>query len=173
MKTPWEDLENELHRLAPKQPGDRLATRIEARLKATVSDTVTGTRPRALLKFCLPLAAAAVFVALLTPLLNDPEADTPPEEKQLAATNTRAVPNVARPPDATPNPAGSLRRVGEANYLYGAADEGVVYGDGDTPYRRIRYQFLDTSEWQDEASRAVVRVIVPREDVLLLPMNVY
>lgn len=166
MKTPWEDLENELKRLEPRRPSDLLAARLASRLDASPR---RWRRPA----IGLTLAAAATLVLLFSPLLKHPASGTAPDPIQLAATNSQSVPQDDADPSPTASGPGALRRVAEANYLCGAADEGVVYAANATPFRRIRYQFLDTSEWRDEETRAVVRVIVPREDVLLLPMNVY
>ena len=42
-----------------------------------------------------------------------------------------------------------------------------------TPVRRVRRQFLEQVRFFDEENQEVIEVTVPRERVLLVPMEVY
>lgn len=174
MKTTFEDLEAELRALPPRRPSELLAARVE---QAVATERAARRKRR----WLMPLAAAAAVTAILVPLLTKPSEQagelagqravgTPGEP---AATNRSGVPT---PAETAPDQGAALEgftRLAEANYLYAAEDDGILFASTTMPLRRIRYQYLDTTDWRDEQAQAVVRVVVPREDVVLVPLNVY
>lgn len=172
MKQPLDDLETELSRLVPQRPGPWLETRIRHRLNA---------RPlvRRVRWILFPLGAAAVLALVWASFLPSPQPGPGPDAGGGHLAQRAPDPFPAPLPDPVPDrsspalEAPSLHRVGQASYLYDAHEDGFVYASDQTSYRRIRYRFLDTAEWRDEATRAVFQVVVPREDILLIPMNVY
>ncbi len=52
-------------------------------------------------------------------------------------------------------------------------DEGTLVLAENTPVRRVRRQFLEQVRFFDEENQEVIEVTVPRERVLLVPMEVY
>ncbi|MCP5521332.1 MAG: hypothetical protein H7A46_07270 [Verrucomicrobiales bacterium] len=185
MKTPWDDpeLEAELRRLQPRRPSQMLAARVEQAVAAE-------RRARRWRSGWLVLAAAAVLTAVLVPLtpgpsaphpaeLVDPRADGSPDPKVATAHSDgvrQGADEPSHPGETTltrDTAFAGYTRLGEANYLYAAEDDGILFASSTTPLRRIRYQYLDTTDWRDEQAQAVVRVVVPREDVVLVPLHVY
>jgi len=185
MKTSWDDpeLEAELRRLQPRRPSQMLGARVE---QAVAAERRAGRWRSG----WFALAAVAALTAVLVPLmpgpsapqpkgLADPRADGSPDPK-VATTHSNDVQRGADEP-SHPGETISTRdtdfagytRLGEANYLYAAEDDGILFASSTTPLRRIRYQYLDTTDWRDEQAQAVVRVVVPREDVVLVPLHVY
>lgn len=174
MKTPLDDLEVELRQLLPRRPSELLALRVEQAIAAE-----RGAQLRR--RWIAGLAAAAVVALALLPLLHKPGGSPgqlavapavglPLRSEDLRQPKRISPTHETRSADAAWE---GLTRLAGANYLYGAADDGIVFASSTTPFRKIRYQYLDTTDWRDEEAQAVIRVVVPREDVVLVPLNVY
>jgi hypothetical protein len=190
MKEPWDELEVELRRLRPRPPSELLEARVAAALNAP--------RPRrsaARWWWAAPLAAAAALALVMSLPGKDTQRsasvspDAGAEPPALAASPESAP---AAGAASTPEPLSAkaladclatnvvpqeippgLKRMGGAHLLYAARDVGVVLTPDRRAFRRIRCQFLDTTVYRDEADQAVLRVVVPKEDVLLVPTQVY
>ncbi len=62
--------------------------------------------------------------------------------------------------------------VSAGNVFERATDEGVVYPDeGTEPMRRVRYQYHDTYEWRHPEDGSLIRLSVPQEEFLYLPVE--
>ncbi len=52
-------------------------------------------------------------------------------------------------------------------------DDGIVLSIGETPMKRLRYEFVDTYVWEPASDGALMRMEVPREDFVLVPVSTY
>ena len=118
--------------------------------------------------FCL-LGVACVW--LLQDAFTDfgPSADSHPQQLSRVADaigdqNAGELPSIA---GSTFQPVG-LRRL-----FVDARDDGVVSVVGDVPYRQVRYQLLDRFEWNNPRDGSEIQMIVPREEIFLLPVVTY
>lgn len=59
------------------------------------------------------------------------------------------------------------------NHLVDAADDGIIAMIGDVPFRRVRYQLIDSYTWKNDADGASIRMAVPREEILIIPVSTY
>ena len=59
------------------------------------------------------------------------------------------------------------------NRLVDAADDGIVGTIGDVPFRRVRYQLIDSYTWKNDADGASITMAVPREEILIIPVSTY
>lgn len=158
MNPPLDDLESELSGLRPARPPARLERRLDRALAVPPPglDWVAWIR-----RWGLGFGAgAAVLVALLW--LNRPAA--PPFQPAVAE-------------DAgEPSAQGGESRWTQTDataFLVGAEDEGVLYVDPSTPFRRVKCRFLDASQWRDGRQGVSVEIVRPREDLILVPLRVY
>jgi hypothetical protein len=162
MKDPLDEIESELRRLRPCQPGDWLEHRIAGALEAGSAPTSVERR------WVMPpwwawLTAATAFCLLLVFGLR--------WHRRQAAARLAEGPVIAPPQPEVQT--GGLRQVKSGNYLVDALEDGVVYASETLPMRRIRYGLLSTSEWRDDRRHLTIRVSCPREEVMLVPMNVH
>lgn len=84
------------------------------------------------------------------------QTDTPPEI-QMATGETETVDKLM---------ARSLR-------LTDVRDEGIVMSIGNIPMKRLRYEFIDTYTWATSQGSGQLRMEVPREDFVLVPVSTY
>lgn len=62
--------------------------------------------------------------------------------------------------------------VSAGNVFERATDEGVVYpATTSEPMRRVRYQYHDTYEWRHPEDGSLIRLSVPHEETLYLPVE--
>lgn len=59
------------------------------------------------------------------------------------------------------------------NRFIGASDDGVIGELGAVSFRRVRYQLVDTYHWANPADGSRLEMMIPREEVLLLPVVTY
>ncbi len=59
------------------------------------------------------------------------------------------------------------------NNLKDRIDEGIVFLDGGLTARKYRYQFIDTVVWKNPTNGARVEMQVPRDEVVLIPVQTY
>jgi hypothetical protein len=52
-------------------------------------------------------------------------------------------------------------------------DEGIVMSIGNIPMKRLRYEFIDTYQWPTAEGSGRMRMEVPREDFVLVPVSTY
>jgi len=165
MNDPLDELEAELKRWQPLAPGPALEARIAAKVDVTEARAARALGlPRRFWWAPLGMAAAVALMALVW--LPGHQAFKLASPPTVAKQPTPAL-NRARPG------AGGYRPVRRADYLLDARDDGIIYASATTPFRKIKYQVLSTSQWRDEADNATVQVLVPRENTVLIPMNVY
>lgn len=59
------------------------------------------------------------------------------------------------------------------NHFVGATDEGVVGAVAGVPFRRVRFQLADAYHWENTENGSRLEMVIPREEVLLLPVLTY
>lgn len=59
------------------------------------------------------------------------------------------------------------------NNLQSRTDEGIVFLRNGLTARQYRYEFVDRVVWRNPASGAVVEMEVPREEVILVPVQTF
>jgi hypothetical protein len=69
--------------------------------------------------------------------------------------------------------ADSFELLREENRVESAVDEGITDDDGGGVHRLLRYRVVGESVVRNEATGAVVRVVEPREEVLLVPITAF
>jgi len=165
MNEPLDELEAELKRWQPLAPGPALEARIAARVDATEA---RGARVLGLPRWFwwAPVGMAAALGAMALVWL-------PPRQESGPATGSAETREAKAAPGAPSRRPSGYRPVRIADYLLDARDDGIIYTSATTPFRKIRYQVLSTSQWRDEADNETVQVLVPRENTVLIPMNVY
>jgi len=168
MNTPHDSFEDELRALRAADPSLRLASRIAADLAAPPTAPAPAamrrTATRAVMLWLPWGVAAAMTVAFLThrPAATTAQAPTPATETATAA------PSLAQ--DALPR----FTPVSTTKTLVGALDEGVVFLEDGRPARKLRYEFVDTVDLlSTDASRAMIAVSTPREEIRLVPVQTY
>ncbi len=157
-----DNLETELKQLAPQPPPERLRLKIQRDLDAAP--------PVRLLPFPRPIRTAGLaLAAALTLLLAGWQWFWPPAGQPPTAPGS--VPS-AQAAAAQP-PTSPFRMVYQGRYLWRAEDEGIVYLQGQQPFRQVRCQFIDAAQWQNSRDHLSVNLATPVEEVVLLPISTY
>lgn len=73
----------------------------------------------------------------------------------------------------TGQPADTFAPVLAENNLQNRVDEGIVFLRNGLTARRYRYEFLDRVVWKNPATGAVVEMEIPRDEVILVPVQTY
>jgi len=165
MNDPLAEIEAELRQMRPARPDSRLVSRIERELARPLPAARSVQRWHRWLLWA-PLGAAATAALAWGLFLNNPPVAAPTKAGATGASDQAG----STVPQTSP---ARFQQVQAANYFLGAEDDGVVYASASTPVRKVRYRFLATSQWKGENGRTTVEVIVPGEQTVLLPMDVY
>lgn len=169
MNDPLDDIAAQLGRLRPLQASDRLTRRLEQELESlpalVTARVVCPVRFR-----WVPVAVAAslAFLAIVTVTwqvrLRHPVAGA----ASSALEHKGAEPAPGRTPSAQ-----AFRCVDLANYLLAAEENGLVYASETAPWRKVRWRYLSACEWRNDQENTTFQVLIPREEVVLLPVNIY
>ncbi len=168
MNDPLDDIAAELGRLRPLQASDRLTRRLEQEI-GSMPPSVTARVVRPVRFRWAPVAVAAglAFLAIATVTwqarLGRPVAG--------AAARALEVNGADPAPGRTPS-AQAFRCVDLANYLLAAEENGLVYASETAPWRKVRWRYLSACEWRNDQENATFQVLIPREEVVLLPVNI-
>jgi len=157
-------LEHELRKLAPAPVGERLLERMENAVTHDTTSVQPAQHPaRNWRLWVIPATAVAgiTLMALLAPQSPTAEATKPitPQDSLPAAAKTEEEPIELFP----------VRR---NNEVVEAVHEGIIQIPGQTPYRKVRVQVLDSMEWIAPDGVTRVEYQVPREEHLLVPMEI-
>ena len=156
------ELENELKKLRPAPPSDRLMARVERAMAE--SDDQKIIRPERFrakwIALGFGLAAAAVFLLFLRFSMERRQAESEKVARISPAPEvTSTFQNQFIPADAT-------------QVVYNTRDEGLHFAsDSEQPLRRLRYQTYQTLQWRNAATGASLRVSYPSEEVVLIPVS--
>lgn len=158
MSDDFSDLENELRRLRPRTLRPELLTR----LAADSPDAQTASKSAAIV-WLWPVLGAAAAVAFAGVVL-----------KSWDATGTQALDRphemAAGPVDPQTGPA-RLTPVSATNVFYGGDVERTVQVADDLKAQQVRLHYVDTITWRDPRRNASIQWTVPREEVLLVPVQ--
>ncbi len=169
MNDPIEDVAAELGRLRPLQASDRLTRRLEQEL-GSMPPSVTERVVRRVRFRWVPVAVAAslAFLAIGTVTwqarLRRPVA---------GAASSLLEHNGAEPAPGQTASAQAFRCVDLANYLLAAEENGLVYASETAPWRKVRWRYLSACEWRNDQENTTFQVLIPREEVVLLPVNIH
>jgi len=163
---PPDDLERELRQWQPAPLPEPLAERLLA-ARAGI-EAAGGRKPGRLPPISSRLLTLGMFAAALA-------------FAALAFFHThRSLEREAAPPaDLAPEIAANLpaaaaaryQPVGWTNTILSAADEGIVHHDVRGPARRIRYESVETFQFRDPKTGAVIEIDVPREEVVFVGLD--
>ena len=157
-------LEHELRKLAPAPVKERLLERME---NAVTHNTASVKPAQHLARnwrlWVMPATAVAgiALMVLLAPQKPTPEAAEPvnPQASLPAVAETEETPIELFP----------VRR---NNEVMEAVHEGIIQVPGQAPYRKVRVQVMDSMEWIAPDGVTRVEYQVPREEHLLVPMEI-
>ena len=157
-------LEHELRKLAPAPVKERLLERMENAVTHNTASVKPAQHPaRNWRLWVLPATAVAgiALMVLLAPQKPTPEAAEPvnPQASLPAVTETEEAPIELFP----------VRR---NNEVMEAVHEGIIQVPGQAPYRKVRVQVMDSMEWIAPDGVTRVEFQVPREEHLLMPMEI-
>ena len=160
-------LEEELAHLRPVKPTDGLHARILGALAAAGDEpeaaaaSEESTRVRRFWFGAVPVAAAAAIAALAAVVVRP--AAPPPVGAGLAGNEVRHVPAAG--------PALDLQPVSAESKLVGEQDEGVTREAQGVYSLQRRRHYLETRVLRDEKTGTLIRINVPREEVLRVPIE--
>jgi hypothetical protein len=161
-----QDIADELARLKPRPGGRQLEDRISRELESPLASTPRPVVVRFRYASAVRWAAAALFVLAAGGLAlywtNRPQSAQP----SMAGTERPGSAAAASNPDDA-----TLRPLRQANYLIDAEERGLFYPQDDTPWRKVKWQYVSVSDWRDDRSQSTVRVVVPREELIVMPVN--
>lgn len=150
-------LEGELKALRPR----RLTEDAERRLVQQLAE-----KPPRAIRYRRPLrvlaAAALLLVAISLFLLPEPPEGDQPAPAVVTATVPPTVPHEPSLP----------ARVAVETLPLERRNEGIVFLDPTTPARQVRCGVVDRFVWKDEVTGETVQVLRPREEVLLVQLQV-
>jgi len=161
----FSDIEAALRGLRPSEPSSALEARVFAVFDAPPADETAkvvafpeaGTG--AVIHWFRPIAAAAAVAGVFLGgvwMLRD-------RGESLEAGVVAGTPVSVEAP---------YQPVSAGNVFGNATDEGVVYPDAKgEPVRRVRYQYHDTYEWRNPEDGSLIRLAVPQEKLLYLPVE--
>ena len=157
-------LEHELRKLAPAPVKERLLERMENAVTHNTASVKPAQHPtRNWRLWVMPATAVAgiALMVLLAPQKPTPEAAEPvnPQASLPAVAETEEAPIELFP----------VRR---NNEVMEAVHEGIIQVPGQAPYRKVRVQVMDSTEWIAPDGVTRVEFQVPREEHLLMPMEI-
>ena len=137
--------------------------------------------------FTFPISAVAALVALALyvayPVFQ--KKTTPAASPSIASTESLpAKPEFVDEEDFSP-----LHGVSDAEFaamsesgwsdpqvreiLIDVSDEGIIERPGSSPARQYRYRYLDETIWRNPETNALIRSSVPRQEVVLIGLELY
>ena len=160
--------EDQLRRVKPVRIDalleERLAKRIRESDKRERSSRWTGY-----IFWAGLLAAACVMLVVGLSLFTGRRG--PLTEASVAETSSGAVEALAVPEYTVDDQA--FKPVLAQNTLTDRIDEGIVFLDSGLTARKYRYQFIDRVVWRNPRNGARVEMQVPRDEVVLIPVQTY
>lgn len=164
MNDEFADLESDLRRLEPRVVSRQLKERVAVSLDHPTNERNASAWWQ---RLGFSRASAAFGWGVVSPALT----------AALVIVFTHLLP--AAP---SPSPSSNHASVGASepeissartsNVVYQALDEGVVYDAGQEPVHRLRYRSADLVRWRNPTTGVHWEVSYPREDVMLVPIQV-
>jgi hypothetical protein len=165
------EFENELKSLAPAPASASLGERIERDLRAgrqgsravLRAGVIAPIRPRNFFTRIFP-AVAWISTGAVAALLA--AAAFRPSQVILTPAQTHTEVVSAAPE----SPSGALGEIETSRELVNATEEDLLVDSNQEPSRRMRFTFIERHTWTDPQFGGSVRMEIPREDVLLVPV---
>ena len=170
----WEmdkQLEERLKRVQPAPPSDLLEARIEDSLRAKQRQQRM-SRIRQGLSWGGFAVAASVLIIFGILLFNgrldlsSPESESPTEPEMVRDLAVEPASDRSGEEDG-------FEPVVAENNLKGRVDEGIVFLRNGLTARRYRYEFIDRVVWRNPSDGAVIEMEVPRDEVVLVPVQTF
>ena len=186
-----DDLEEELKALEPKDPTPAFTARVEDALgdSGSVSfrriSSDSPKRSRSKLYFLIPpaLALAASLVWMLSFLPKQTGSlETSPEPVERSSPVAEVMEDLDSPLHGVsleeletysgmPTEGWADPQVREL--LLNRVDEGLIQRPGFSPGRQVRYHYLDETHWMHPASNTRIISTTPRQEVIILDLDLY
>jgi hypothetical protein len=157
-------LEQELRKLAPAPVEERLLERMEEAVTHDTAQAQPARHPARNWRLWVMPATAVAGIMLMALLA--PQSPTPEATKPIAPQDS--LPTVAK----TEEEPIELFPVRRNNEVVEAVHEGIIQVPGQAPYRKVRVQVMDSMEWIAPDGVTRVEYQVPREEHLLVPMEI-
>ena len=157
-------LEHELRKLAPAPVKERLLERMENAVTHNTASVKPAQHPARNWRLWVMPATAVAGIALM--VLLAPQKPTP--EAAEPVNPQASLPAVAKTEEAPIE----LFPVRRNNEVMEAVHEGIIQVPGQAPYRKVRVQVMDSMEWIAPDGVTRVEFQVPREEHLLMPMEI-
>lgn len=165
-----DSFEDQLRQFRPAKAGVQLETRIGKALEQA-GRSERRRRTISFLTWGSVAVAASVLITLGVLLFNGrlsiaPSGSQPSPVEPLAA-------EVEPEPIASEETIDSFKPVLAENNLQNRVDEGIVFLRNGLTARRYRYEFLDRVVWKNPSNGAIVEMEIPRDEVILVPVQTY
>lgn len=161
--------EAQLRKLRPAAVDPHLKTRIEAALKR--ERRVQGREKfRSVVAWAGLAAAASILITFGFLLFNGRLALGP---DSVAVSGTGLAEPESEPVAEGGSDPGEFKPVLAENNLQNRIDEGIVFLRNGLTARRYRYEFVDRVVWQNPVDGATVEMKIPRDEVILVPVQTF
>ena len=158
--------ERQLRQIKPKRPDKFLVERIGAAIDTAEAGERKGKWGTYLAWGGLVAAASVMIVAGLS-LFNRGTAIQPSGlSEAVGSMESLQVPE-------TSVGEASFKPVLAQNNLKDRVDEGIVFLRNGVTARKYRYEFIDRVVWKNPVNGAVVEMEVPRDEVVLIPVQTF
>ena len=157
--------EKQLRQIKPRELDGFMVERIGAAIKKSEKSSVR-RRWNAYLAWGGLVAAASIMIVAGVSLFHGGVDIVPETVGELADS---------RPVESRQSISGqnAFQPILAQNNLKERVDEGIVFlGDGLTA-RKYRYEFIDRVVWKNPSNGALVEMEVPRDEVVLIPVQTY
>lgn len=161
--------EAQLRKLRPAAVNPRLKIRIETALKR--ERRVQGREKFRSVVAWAGLAVAASILITFGFLLFNGRLPLGPDSVAISGTGL-AEPE-SEPVAEGVSDTGEFKPVLAENNLQNRIDEGIVFLRNGLTARRYRYEFVDRVVWQNPVDGATVEMKIPRDEVILVPVQTF
>lgn len=165
--------EDKLRKLQPVKPGKEVYQKVDAALSSLESRDRMGK----LISFAawggMGIAATILVVfgvLLFNGRLTSPEISSEPVAMDTGDPPAEQISASAEEPNLDSD---SFKPVLAENNLKNRIDEGIVFLRNGLTARRYRYEFVDRVVWQNPNNGAVMEMEIPRDEVVLIPVQTF
>ena len=158
--------ERQLRQIKPKQPDEMLVERIGAAIDKADAGDRKG-KWGSYFAWSGLVAAASIMIVVGLSLFNR---GTEIQSSSVSETVENLEPLIV--PEAAVGDE-SFKPVLAQNNLQERVDEGIVFLRNGLTARKYRYEFIDRVVWKNPVNGAVVEMEVPRDEVVLIPVQTF
>jgi hypothetical protein len=161
MSQDLKEFENSLKGIRPRPLSRELEGRLIDQLKSGATTPARFSAPLV----GLLMMAAVLLISVAVWLYRAPPSVSPTDAHSVAYATA-----VSGDREQSVN---EFQPVQAKNTLLGRIDEGIVFLNNGISARRYRYQFIDTVTWEDPSDGARISMEVPREEIVLVPVQTF